>query len=49
MKNQPNKECCNGCKNGQPGGNVSCKAKLMVEEINEVKEKRFLETKNRKL
>lgn len=47
MSNQPKKECCNGCQNGQPGGNASCQAKLMVKAIHKAKEERVLETKNK--
>ncbi|MEO9952410.1 hypothetical protein [Nonlabens sp.] len=27
------KNCCQGCKKGQPGLNQSCQAKLMMEEL----------------
>ncbi|MFT5890295.1 MAG: hypothetical protein ACI9Y7_000385 [Dokdonia sp.] len=27
------KKCCQGCKNGQPGQNESCKAKLLMEQL----------------
>lgn len=27
------KKCCDGCKNGQPGTNEACSAKLMMEAL----------------
>lgn len=27
------KKCCEGCKNGNPGQNGSCRAKLMAEQL----------------
>ena len=33
-----NKKCCQGCKNGQPGKNESCKAKLLMEQLEKNKE-----------
>lgn len=47
MNGQPKKDCCNGCQNGQPGGNASCQAKLMVEAIHKAKEGQVLDTKNK--
>jgi len=31
--NTEKKKCCKDCKKGQPGKNESCKAKLMVEQL----------------
>ncbi len=28
-----NKNCCQGCKNGQPGQNKTCQAKIVLEKI----------------
>lgn len=42
MIKQSKKECCKGCQNGKPGGNPSCKAKLMVEAINKIHEEKEL-------
>ena len=31
------KKCCQGCKNGQPGQNKSCQAKLLMEQVKKKK------------
>jgi hypothetical protein len=33
MNKLENKKCCQGCKSGQPGQNESCKAKLLMEQL----------------
>lgn len=35
--NKEKKNCCKGCKKGQPGKNESCKARLLLEKINNSK------------
>ena len=34
-ENQLKKNCCNDCKEGQPGQNKQCKARLLAEKIHE--------------
>jgi hypothetical protein len=38
MDVQKKDKCCNGCKNGQLGQNLSCQAKLLMEELQKKKE-----------
>ncbi|MFC4635004.1 hypothetical protein ACFO3O_13870 [Dokdonia ponticola] len=38
MKESEKKKCCQGCKNGQPGQNKACQAKLLMEQLEQQKE-----------
>jgi hypothetical protein len=38
MSSDKKHKCCDGCKNGQPGQNLSCQAKLLFEELNSKKQ-----------
>ncbi len=46
MKNQHKSDCCNGCQNGKPGGNLTCQAKLMVEKMKKMDVQQVLKNKN---
>lgn len=37
MSTEKKKKCCDGCKKGQPGTNEVCRAKLMIEKLQEQK------------
>jgi len=38
MNELKNKKCCQGCKNGQPGRNPRCQAKLLMENVKQQQE-----------
>ncbi|WP_339687226.1 hypothetical protein [uncultured Nonlabens sp.] len=38
MKSEKKDKCCQGCKKGKPGENLSCQAKLLFEELQKKKE-----------
>ena len=45
MSQKTKNECCNGCKNGKPGQNPSCQAKLMIDAIHKARAEKNLELK----